>query len=66
MAAADAFNTARGMSASAPLAQARLLHKRMVVAHMGGELAASVRRGGAAVRLLEHADGRERALCARS
>ena len=40
------------------LAQARLLHKRMVVAHMGGELAASVRRGGAAVRALEHADGR--------
>ncbi len=58
MAAGDAFNTARGMSGAVPLAQARLLHKRMVVAHMGGELAASVRRGGAAVRALEHADGR--------
>ncbi len=59
MEAADAFNAARGMSAEVPIAQARLLHKRMVVAHMGGELAASVRRGGAAIRVLEDAEGRE-------
>jgi len=56
-AADDAFNAARGLSAGQPQTQARLLHKRMVVAHMCGRLAASVRRGGAAIRALEHTDG---------
>ncbi len=55
--AAVALNAALGLSAGEPLAQARLLHKRMVVAHMGGELAASVRRGSAAMRTIEHMDG---------
>ena len=57
--AADALNAARGLSAGVPLAQARLLHKRMVVAHMGGELAASVRRGSAAIRAIANVDGRD-------
>ncbi len=57
--AADAFNAARSLSAGDPLAQARQLHTRMIDAHLWGELSASVRRGGAAVRALEHAEGKE-------
>ncbi len=59
VAAAEALSAARGMSAGEPLARARLLHKSMIIAHMSGELAASVRRGSAAVRALEHANGQE-------
>ena len=57
--AADALNAARALSSGEPLTRARLLHKRMIIAHMRGELAASVRRGSAAVRTLDQSDGQE-------
>ncbi|MDE3130298.1 MAG: AAA family ATPase, partial [Acidobacteriota bacterium] len=58
-AAADAFNAARALSPGEALAQARLLHKRMIVAHMKGELSTSVRRGSAAIGALAHTGGRD-------